>query len=118
MFGAVAMHSRIRCRLRSVGHDGETVQIVETTPGRMQLARLLPRHPELSFELINRVLTKREISEVIDTVYRHCGQKETVLFCDRIMDLGLSSRLQRGAVLRQGRHGHSGRQGRTGGPHP
>src|SRR6185436_307454 len=32
--------------------------------------------------------TKREISSMIDTVYRHCGQKETVIFCDRIMALG------------------------------
>ena len=28
------------------------------------------------------------ISKMIDTVYRACGQKETVIFCDRIMDLG------------------------------
>ena len=33
-------------------------------------------------------MTKREISGMIDTVYRHCGQKETVIFCDRIMALG------------------------------
>ena len=33
-------------------------------------------------------MTKREISDMIDTVYRHCGQKETVIFCDRIMALG------------------------------
>ena len=33
-------------------------------------------------------MTKREISSMIDTVYRHCGQKETVIFCDRIMALG------------------------------
>ncbi len=33
-------------------------------------------------------MTKREISAMIDTVYRHCGQKETVIFCDRVMALG------------------------------
>src|SRR5437016_8532934 len=33
-------------------------------------------------------MTKRETSKLIDTVYRHCGQKETVIFCDRIMALG------------------------------
>ncbi len=27
---------------------------------------------------------------MIDVVYRHCGQKETVIFCDRIMGLGFS----------------------------
>ena len=33
-------------------------------------------------------MTKREISKLIDTVYRHCGQKDTVIFCDRITALG------------------------------
>ena len=35
-------------------------------------------------------MTKKNISKMIDTVYRHCGQKETVIFCDRIMALGFS----------------------------
>ena len=38
--------------------------------------------------MCNRLLTKREISRLIDDVYRHCGQKETVIFCDQIMALG------------------------------
>jgi DNA-directed RNA polymerase subunit beta' len=42
------------------------------------------------FDLINRLLTKKEISNLIDVVYRHCGQKETVIFCDKIMGLGFS----------------------------
>ncbi|MGB7406466.1 MAG: DNA-directed RNA polymerase subunit beta', partial [Pacificimonas sp.] len=37
---------------------------------------------------INRLLTKKEIADVIDVVYRETGQKETVLFADAIMDLG------------------------------
>ena len=36
------------------------------------------------------MLTKKEVSQVIDEVYRHCGQKETVLFADRIMKLGFA----------------------------
>ena len=40
--------------------------------------------------MINRVLTKKEITNVIDAVYRHCGQKETVIFADRMMGLGFS----------------------------
>ena len=87
--GAVAMQCKVRCRLEGTNADGGTVTTIEeTTPGRVLLSQLLPRHPRLPFELINRVLTKREISEVIDAVYRHCGQKETVIFCDRIMALG------------------------------
>ena len=87
--GAVRMHARIRARHHGLDSEGNRVsRIVETTPGRMLLSQLLPAHPELAFDLVNRVLTKREISDVIDRVYRHCGQKETVLFCDRIMNLG------------------------------
>ncbi|MBC6416955.1 MAG: DNA-directed RNA polymerase subunit beta', partial [Rhodospirillales bacterium] len=44
--------------------------------------------PRVKFDIVNRVLTKREISEVLDTVYRYCGQKETVVFADSIMALG------------------------------
>ncbi len=39
-------------------------------------------------QIINQVLTKKEITNVIDAVYRHCGQKDTVIFCDRMMKLG------------------------------
>jgi DNA-directed RNA polymerase subunit beta' len=49
---------------------------------------VLPASPVVPFSLINRLLTKKEITEVIDIVYRHCGQKETVIFADRIMALG------------------------------
>ncbi len=68
----------------------------ETTPGRMLLADLLPRDPNVPFSLINKLMTKKEISNVIDVVYRHCGQKETVIFCDRIMTLGFSHAFRAG----------------------
>ena len=86
---AVTLHSRIRARYHGVGADGKRfVQLLETTPGRMLLSELLPRHPNVPFDLVNRLLTKKEISAVIDAVYRNCGQKETVIFADRIMQLG------------------------------
>ena len=49
---------------------------------------MLPKLAKTPFDLVNKLMTKREISGMIDTVYRHCGQKETVIFCDRIMALG------------------------------
>ena len=54
----------------------------------MMLAEILPKHPNVPFALVNRVLTKKDVTNVIDVVYRHCGQKETVIFCDRMMQLG------------------------------
>ena len=86
---AVSLHARIKARFRTVDEAGKPlVQLVETTPGRMLLSEILPRHPAIAFELINCLLTKKEVSNVIDQVYRHCGQKETVIFCDRLMSLG------------------------------
>ena len=87
--GVVSLHAKIKCRYKGVDEKGEPkTTIVESTPGRMLLAELFPRHPEVPFALINQTLTKKEITNVIDVIYRHCGQKRTVIFCDRMMKLG------------------------------
>jgi DNA-directed RNA polymerase subunit beta' len=87
--GVITMHSKIRARRKEMGPDGavRTVRVV-TTPGRMMMGALLPLHPAVPYSLINRQLTKKSISDVIDAVYRHCGQKESVIFADRLMGLG------------------------------
>ena len=87
--GVVTLHSKITSRYSGVDSDGNPmVERIETTPGRMMLAEILPRNPNVPFELVNCLLTKRVVSAVIDMVYRHCGQKETVIFADRIMGMG------------------------------
>jgi DNA-directed RNA polymerase subunit beta' len=87
--GTVTLHAKIKGRFKAVDQNGESVsKVYETTPGRMILAEHLPRHPGVSFELVNKLLTKKNIARMIDAVYRSCGQKETVIFCDRIMSLG------------------------------
>ncbi|HKM71266.1 MAG TPA: DNA-directed RNA polymerase subunit beta' [Stellaceae bacterium] len=94
---AVSLHARIKSRFRTVDAEGKPlVARVETTPGRMLLSEILPRHPAISFELVNCLLTKKEVSNVIDQVYRHCGQKETVIFCDRLMSLGFQQACKAG----------------------
>ena len=86
---AVSLHARIKARYTTVDENNKPVtSVVETTPGRMLLAEELPRHASVPFELVNRLLRKKDITEVIDIVYRHCGQKKTVIFCDHIMVLG------------------------------
>ena len=95
--GAVTFHTKIKGRYRTIDADGKPVsKIYETTPGRMMLGDLLPRNPNFSFEIINKLMTKKEISSVIDSVYRFCGQKETVLFCDHVMQLGFSHAFRAG----------------------
>src|SRR5690606_10952924 len=48
----------------------------------------LPKHQKIGYDLLDTTLTKKEIGNLIDNVYRHCGQKATVIFADRIMQLG------------------------------
>jgi len=87
--GFVTLHAKIKARYTTVDADGKpVVRRVNSTPGRMMIAEILPRHPKIPFELVNRLLRKQEISQLIDEVYRHCGQKETVLFADAMMALG------------------------------
>ncbi len=93
----VTLHTKIKGRYDGVDAEGNPdTGIYETTPGRMLLGELLPRKPGIRFDLINRLLTKREISNMIDVVYRHCGQKETVIFCDRIMGMGFANACKAG----------------------
>ncbi len=87
--GVVSLHSKVSARYHDVDADGKPViRRVESTPGRLVLSQILPRHPNVTFDMVNRVMTKKDVSEVIDVVYRHCGQKETVIFADRLMALG------------------------------
>ena len=69
---------------------------VKTTPGRMKIEKILPKHPKINFDIINKTLTKKEISNAIDLVYRHCGQKQTVIFADKLMDLGFQEACKAG----------------------
>ena len=94
---AITPHTKIRGRSFNLDADGSLVsQVYETTPGRLLLGELLPKNPNLSFDLVNKLMTKKEISNMIDAVYRHCGQKETVIFCDRIMALGFTHAFKAG----------------------
>ena len=86
---AVTLHSKITSRVPQTDEAGnQYMKRFETTPGRMLLGECLPKSHKVPFDVVNRLLTKKEIGDVIDTVYRHTGQKETVLFADAIMGLG------------------------------
>jgi DNA-directed RNA polymerase subunit beta' len=85
----LTLHTKIRYRWEGVDEKGKSfLKWYETTPGRVILGNVLPRSVKAPFDIVNKLMTKREISGMIDQVYRHCGQKETVIFCDRIMALG------------------------------
>ncbi|MBD8549384.1 MULTISPECIES: DNA-directed RNA polymerase subunit beta' [Sphingomonas] len=86
---AVTLHSKIISRVPQTDENGKQyLKRYETTPGRMLLGECLPHSHKVPFDTVNRLLTKKDVGDVIDEVYRHTGQKETVLFADAIMTLG------------------------------
>jgi DNA-directed RNA polymerase subunit beta' len=82
-------HVRVRVPMHERDEEGDvatTVRLVETTVGRALLSTLLPTG--LSFDLVNRDMTKKAISNVINACYRNLGLKKTVVFADRLMYTG------------------------------
>jgi DNA-directed RNA polymerase subunit beta' len=95
--GEVHLHAKITARVPQIDDEGQEVMVrFETTPGRVRLGSLLPLNAKAPFELVNRLLRKKEVQQVIDTVYRYCGQKESVIFCDQIMSLGFREAFKAG----------------------
>jgi len=87
--GAVTLHAKVKARHTEIDAEGkEVTRVIDTTPGRMKIASLLPRNANVGHRLVEKALTKKEIGNLIDVVYRHCGQKATVIFADQIMGLG------------------------------
>jgi len=89
--GLAALQARVRVRvpMHETDADGEVasvVKLVDTTVGRSLLSTLIPAG--LSFDLVNRDMTKKAISNVINACYRNLGLKKTVVFADRLMYTG------------------------------
>ncbi|MFZ5667884.1 MAG: DNA-directed RNA polymerase subunit beta' [Pseudomonadota bacterium] len=95
--GVVTLHAKIKSRFSEMNAEGQVVRrVIDTTPGRMKIASLLPRHPQIGHRLVEKALTKKEIGNLIDVVYRHCGQKATVIFADQLMGLGFKEAAKAG----------------------
>jgi DNA-directed RNA polymerase subunit beta' len=93
----VTLHTKIKGRAWTYDENGKRVaKLFDTTPGRLILGQLMPDHKKIPFDVVNKLMTKKEISNMIDVVYRNCGQKETVIFCDRIMALGFREAFKAG----------------------
>jgi DNA-directed RNA polymerase subunit beta' len=87
--GHAELQARVKVRVPMHDADGETAtvtRLVDTTVGRALLSNLLPKG--LSFDLVNRDMTKKAISNVINACYRNLGLKKTVVFADQLMYTG------------------------------
>ena len=94
---SISLHSKIISIFETVDEKGnKLVQKYTSTAGRFLLANVLPKHHKIKFTIIDRLLAKKNVSEIIDTIFRFCGQKETVIFCDRIKSLGFKHAFKAG----------------------
>jgi DNA-directed RNA polymerase subunit beta' len=75
---ALALHAKIKVRING--------KIEETTTGRVLLSEILPE--DLPFSLINQVMTKKKLINLINECYRRSGIKSTVILSDRLKDMG------------------------------
>jgi DNA-directed RNA polymerase subunit beta' len=86
---SISLHSKIICRFETVDEKGnKKLEKYTSTAGRFILSSVLPKNHKIKFSLVDRILSKKHVSEIIDMIFRFCGQKETVIFCDKIKELG------------------------------
>ncbi len=85
----VDLHAAIRVRVAG--------EMVETTVGRIILKEIMPE--EIPFPVINTVMNKKELANLIDYSYRICGDKKTVILADRLKDLGYKYATQSGLSI-------------------
>ncbi|MBU6338716.1 MAG: DNA-directed RNA polymerase subunit beta' [Rickettsiales bacterium] len=88
----ISLHDKILYRFSIKDSNGERYfEKIETTAGRVMLYNNLPSAMKNDLSVVNKTMTKKAVTNLIDIVYRNCGQKETVMFCDRIMALGFKN---------------------------
>jgi DNA-directed RNA polymerase subunit beta' len=100
--GEVEINARCQVRIKESdldedGNKTDRVTRYETTVGRALLSEILPAG--LTFDLINKALKKKEISKLINSAFRRCGLRETVIFADKLMYTGFSMATRAGLSI-------------------
>ena len=100
--GVVSIQSFVKIRIKEVSEDenGEKVvtnKIYETTVGRAIISELLPE--KIPFEVVDKDLSKKAISNLINVCYRRVGLKDTVIFADKLMYTGFKYSTKAGASI-------------------
>ena len=95
--GFVDIHAKIKVRIFPDEAAPIKYELIETTVGRAILSDILPK--TLPFSLINRSMTKKTISKVLDHCYRTLGLKEAVIFADHLMYMGFEYATRAGASI-------------------
>jgi DNA-directed RNA polymerase subunit beta' len=87
--GEIEIHAGIKVRMNG--------KLVDTTTGRILLSEIVPE--EVPFEIINQVMDKKALGELIDQAYRHLGNKATVILADRLRTLGYQNATRAGISI-------------------
>ena len=100
--GSAHLQARVKVRITETlvdeqGNETTETKVVDTTVGRALLFRIVPRG--LPFELVNRPMKKKAISNMINTAYRRVGLKDTVVFADQVMYTGFRYATRSGSSI-------------------
>lgn len=87
--GWVSLHARVKVRIKG--------KLVDTTPGRVLVGELLPE--VVPFDLVNCLMSKKNIARLVGETYRLAGTKATVILCDRLKDIGFEYATRAGVTI-------------------
>ena len=98
----VNLHAKVKVRIEEhvANEAGELVSqttLYDTTVGRTLLYGIVPK--AMPFEMVNRAMDKKAISNLINDCYRRCGLKETVIFADQLMYAGFAHSTASGSSI-------------------
>ena len=86
----ISLHTPIIYRTKTFNKETNEYENKKftTSPGRVILFKTVPQNENLPFDCVNKILTKKDVSILLDNVYRFTGQKATCIFVDQIMNVG------------------------------
>ncbi len=85
----VSLHAKVKVRINGKSE--------KTTVGRAMIGEILPEGFPLS--AVNRLLNKKALATIIDDCYRSVGPSKTVIFLDRLKDLGFEFATKAGVSI-------------------
>ncbi|MDR2412952.1 MAG: DNA-directed RNA polymerase subunit beta' [Rickettsiales bacterium] len=87
----ISLHTPIVARFRGKKYN--------TTAGRMMLGQLLPKHDDMPFDLVNKVMPLGEIKKLLSTTYEICGDKDMIILADDLKNIGFEQAARSGISI-------------------
>ncbi|MDR2685636.1 MAG: DNA-directed RNA polymerase subunit beta' [Rickettsiales bacterium] len=98
----ITLHTPIVARRASLDKEGKkVVENIKTTAGRMILGELLPKKPGMKFDLVNQIMKKGKIEELLAATYEICGDKDMIIVADQLKNTGFEQAARSGISICQ-----------------